>query len=325
MQNYIVAFWDNGLGERGTSVNMYNYALYNEKILKNRSIILYNNNHYSNRLDVIKTFQKKFVVIGVDQWSDVDPILEDHSVDVLYVTKAGDNEGQYSTRVKTIIHCVFNCNSPHGDLYTCISGHVSTDHEKYPVLPYIVDLPDHDRNMRKELNIPDDAVVFGRHGGFMQFDIKYVLKYVQDIADKYPNIYFLFVNTHQFCPSKKNIIFLPAIIDLNEKVRFINTCDAMLWARHGGETFGLSIAEFSIRNKPVFATGDLDICCGAIAHVGFLKDNAYWYDETNLYDMLVNFDPVSARKKDWNMYRDYTPEKVMNIFQNMLQKLKKLE
>ena len=38
---------------------------------------------------------------------------------------------------------------------------------------------------------------------------------------------------------------------MKTKVEFINTCDAMLHARYIGESFGLSCAEFSVRNKPI--------------------------------------------------------------------------
>ena len=44
---------------------------------------------------------------------------------------------------------------------------------------------------------------------------------------------------------------MPPIFDLEEKVRFVQTCDAMLHARAEGETFGLAVAEFSLCNKPV--------------------------------------------------------------------------
>jgi hypothetical protein len=37
-----IAFWDNGLGERGTTVALYDYAHFNEVLLGNKSIILYN-------------------------------------------------------------------------------------------------------------------------------------------------------------------------------------------------------------------------------------------------------------------------------------------
>ena len=41
------------------------------------------------------------------------------------------------------------------------------------------------------------------------------------------------------------------IIDLNKKVEFISSCDAMIHARQMGETFGAAVSEFSIKNKPV--------------------------------------------------------------------------
>jgi glycosyltransferase involved in cell wall biosynthesis len=54
----------------------------------------------------------------------------------------------------------------------------------------------------------------------------------------------------------------------------------MIWARSDGETFGLSIAEFSICNKPVIATN-----IGFDAHYKILKDKGLWYSTT---DELLN-------------------------------------
>ena len=52
-------------------------------------------------------------------------------------------------------------------------------------------------------------------------------------------------------PSTKVYSLSPSA-SLLEKVKFINTCDALLHARHRGETFGLTIAEFMSKNKPIF-------------------------------------------------------------------------
>ena len=86
----------------------------------------------------------------------------------------------------------------------------------------------------------------------------------------------------------------------------------MLWARTGGETFGLAIGEFSIKNKPV-------LCChiGALSHIHLLKDKAILYDENNLKDILLNFNKEEMAEKDWNAYKEYTPEKVMEIFKKV--------
>ena len=102
---------------------------------------------------------------------------------------------------------------------------------KFKTIPHMINLPNHSRNMRTKLNIPEHASVFGRHGGYHQFDIQYVQQIVYIVAKRYTNIYFLFVNTRPFCENLPNIIHIPMIIDLDEKTEFINTCDAMIWAR----------------------------------------------------------------------------------------------
>ena len=72
---------------------------------------------------------------------------------------------------------------------------------------------------------------------------------MSNIAQNNPNIYFLFANFYKFCQDLPNIIFLPMITNLQEKVEFINTCDAMLWARLDGEVMSMSMGEFSTLNK----------------------------------------------------------------------------
>jgi hypothetical protein len=284
---------------------------------------MYNTTRIENDAEVIAKFQKNFQVIGVPDFSMVDNILSNINCDIFYITKAGGYEGQVSRVCKTVVHCVFNYSQPHGNVYAGISNWINGGNgingdRVFPVVPYMVDLPaDTDKNMRKELNIPEDAVVYGRHGGYGQFDIPYVHNIVYNVAKEYPNIYFLFLNTQKFCPDLPNIIHLGRIIDIEKKIEFINTCDAMLWARTGGESFGLSIGEFSIKNKPIFVTHSgegFGVNKGDIAHVYLLGDKGLWYNETNLKDMLINFDKKEMAKKDWNAYKDYTPEKVMQIF-----------
>ena len=307
-----IAFWDNCLSERGTTVAMYNYAYYNQTILGNESIIMYNLTRKETDSSVVQMFKNNFHVIGVSHFNMVDPILTDKNVDIFYIIKAGEWDGQISKLCKTCVHCVFNYSHPHGNVYAGVSNWVSGNYMNHPVVPHIVTLPDASLNMRSELNIPKDATVFGRHGGEGQFDIKYVQQAVYHIAKTCPNIYFVFMNTTIFCPSSPNIIHIGRIVNLQKKVEFINTCDAMLWARSGGETFGLAIAEFSIKNKPIFATKT-----GDTAHIHLLGDKAVWYNETNIHDLIVNFDKNDAATKDWNAYRDYSPEKVMSIFKRI--------
>ena len=56
-----IAFWDNYLGERGTTVALFDYAYFNIKLLGNQSIIIYNKTLQSCDV-VIEKFKKEFDV-----------------------------------------------------------------------------------------------------------------------------------------------------------------------------------------------------------------------------------------------------------------------
>jgi hypothetical protein len=317
-----IAFWDNSLCERGTSIAIFDYAFYNKNYLNNDSIILYNLTRNDNNNEVIEKFKKHFKVIGINQLNEIDKELLNENCDIFYVIKAGNNEGIFSTKIKTVIHCVFNCLEPHGDVYSAISPYIKGYKPNIPIVPHMINLPTHNMNMRKQLEIPEEAIVYGRYGGFNEFDITYVHKIVYNVAVTHNNIYFLFANTKKFCPTINNIIHLEKIIDLDEKVKFINTCDAMLWGRNDGETFGLSIAEFSTKNKPIIATPNIKLNQNVdLAHFYFLKDKGIWYNENNLFEILTTFinknNIKDIKLKDWNAYKDFTPDKVIKIFEKV--------
>jgi len=307
-----IAFWDNCLSERGTTVAMYDYAYYNQTLLGNESIIVYNSTRKDTHPDVVVKFQKDFKVFGVPSFDKLDPILIEEGVQILYVIEGGDVVGNVSPVCKTVIHCVFNCKKPHGSVYAAIAPWVDGNNGKYPHVPHMVNLPNNTDDMRSELNIPKEAVVFGRHGGYDQFDIHYVHKIVHEIAKSNPNIYFLLVNTRPFCEKLPNIIHLEPIVNLEKKVAFINTCDAMLWARSGGEIFSCSMGEFAAKNKPIFCTR-----AGSLGHLELLGDSAFWYNENTLKQMILSFNKEEESKKNWNTYSEYTPEKVMAIFKKV--------
>jgi hypothetical protein len=307
-----ICFWDNCLCERGTTVALFDYAYYNQTYLNNKSIIMYNTTRIENQESVIEKFKKHFEVIGVDNFNKAEPILLNKGCDIFYIIKAGENENQICNSIKTVVHCVFNCYQPHGNVYASIAPWVHGNNGRYPVVPHMINLPNNTNNMRSLLNIPDDAVVFGRHGGYGQFDVNYVQNIVYNVAKNNPNIYFIFVNTRPFCENLTNIIHLPKIIDLEEKVSFINTCDAMMWGRSDGEVFSLSQGEFSYKNKPIICTN-----IGYPGHMHLLGDKAIIYNQNTLEDILVNFDKNKVKEKDWNAYKNYTPENVMDIFKKV--------
>jgi hypothetical protein len=308
-----IAFHSNQLGIRGTEVAMFDYAKYNEEILGNESIIISKDpsiSHFSHPLGV-KRFKDRFTVYEYNEFSEIEAILDKENVDVFYAQKSGENDGIISSGRKTIIHAVFQNHDPHGDVYAYISEWLGSKFEE-PFVPYIVDLPDVEGDLRKELNIPADSIVFGRHGGLTSFDIQFVHNTIKTILDQRNDIYFVFLHTNKFV-DHENALFLDGNPDLIYKVKFINTCDAMIHARIQGESFGLAVAEFSLKNKPVITkySGNIDN-----AHVVMLGSKGIYYDnETELYKILTDFVPDNSQ--DWNAYRDYTPEKVMTIFKNV--------
>jgi hypothetical protein len=312
-----IAFWDNGLNERGTSIMLYDYAHYNETILGNESIILYNTTHYSNKPYAIQRFKDRFPVFGVDHWSKVDQVLIDNKCDILYITKAGDNEGQVSKVCKTCVHAVFVSRQPHGQVYAAISDWVNQDCKtNIPVVPYIIRVAETDETLRNELNIPQNALVFGTYSGAECFDIPYIQQLVRDVSTNsaFSNIYFIFMNINQFIPSNANVRFLPGTIDLIYKRKFINTCNAMLYGRNRGETFGAAVGEFCISKRPIICRANEP----GNYHLQLLGDSAILHTNYNeLFNIVTNWNDDLQKKVCPENYSRFSPEYVMQTFKQV--------
>lgn len=322
-----IAFFLNILAVRGTQVATYDYADFNETILGNESIIMNNLEFFNDpscvdlRTDYDKTVREKFVNRFKDRFfdcanmSEAEEILRREHVDIFYTQKSGPPDDKVSRVCKNAIHAVFSVH-PHGEAYAAISHWLSVkDGHNVPFVPYVVRVHETNENLRKELGIPDNAIVFGRHGGLYTFSIGYAKEAVVEMAVQHPNWYFIFLHTEQFC-NIKNVIFLPITADMEYKTKFINTCDAMIHARTEGETFGLAPAEFSMKNKPV-----ITCLCGDLAHVQILGDKGFYYRNKNELIEQMNF--ISAnidtiRKGDWDCYsKEYCPEVVMKKFEQV--------
>jgi len=309
-----IAFHSNNLAERGTEVSLYDYAFFNEMILGNQSLIIANKN---GNLYALERFKEKFAVFLYKEFSEVDRFLTAERVDVFYAQKFGLADGILSKICKSVVHCVFDTSQPHGDIYACISDWLAAQSPaKIPVVPLIVHLPDREDHLKSELEIPPEATVFGRYGGWETFDVRFVHCAIQKIIKYRNDIYFIFMNTKPFTiDAHPQIKYLPKTYDVFRKVAFINTCDAMLHARMQGETFGLAIGEFALKKKPV-------ITCSRspeTAHLDILGDKCITYsDERQLYKILYNFNPAQSAALACPAYAEkYNPAKVMNIFKNV--------
>ena len=313
----IIAFWDNSLSERGTSVALYDYALGNEQLLGNKSLVLYDS-AAANNAAVVEKFRAAFGdrLVAVAGFAAVDAVLSRAGADTLYVIKSGERDDRVSAVCRTVVHCVFTTGEPHGDVYAAISSAIVRPAAPVPVVPHIVSLPQladpvRDMRMRDRLGIGASAVVFGRYGGVDQFNLGYVRMAVAQTVLRRPDAWFVFVNTRPFFHHPR-VIFLPPVIDLEAKLEYIDGCDAMIWGRSDGETFGLAVAEFSVRCKPVFVTRS------AVdnAHLDLLGDRALYYDESTVARMLLEFQPAPRMPdgRSWNAYEQYTAERVMPVF-----------
>jgi hypothetical protein len=311
----IVAFLSNKLTLRGTEVAAFDYADYNEKILGNKSIIITRDyekikNEWDVDIKAYEKFKNRFQVYYYSSQEDIDNITYKNNISHLYIIKAGDWDGLISNRCKNIIHCVFTTCMPHGHVYTPIGQTINNlQGTNFPVTPHMISLPDCHENLRTELNIPENAIVFGRYGGKESFDIKFVYDVIQKILEFRSDVYFLFMNTNVFY-EHKNIVYLPGNTDMSFKRKLINTCDALLHARERGETFGLTCGEFAMCKKPVITYG----IAKENEHLLILKDKAVIYNSPiDLYNILNTF---TKDKYDvsQNGYMFYTPENVMKIF-----------
>ena len=310
-----IVFYDNNLTLRGSSVALYNYADYNEKILGNKSIIIAKPDDDINlaKDKFINRFETHFMWYNTAEFQD---FMRVNNVDYFYVIKEGSmNDGILLTETPTLVHSVFCKNEPHGHRYAYVSDWLSKNQGYNPEthsVPHIVEkLPDTTKNLREELGIPNNKTVFGYYGGATEFNIEFVRETVCNIAKERDDIVFLFMNINKFCEDLPNIIHLPGTWDLEEKASFVRACDGMIHARKYGETFGLACGEFALENKPIityFGSGERN-------HIDVLGERGLYYNNVEeLYNILTNFQS-HIKYDDYDLpYKQFSPEIVMDKF-----------
>ena len=309
-----IAFHANQLSLRGTEIALFTYAKYNEEILGNKSVIFSSPNGDLSSLD---KFKNRFEVILTD-FGSYDSYLRENNFDFLYVIKMGTNDGFYVNSTPTIVHTVFRFNEPHGYRYVYVSDWLAKDQGYNPdeySLPHICEkLPKSKYNLREKLNISNTDTVFGYYGGPTEFNIEFVKESVIETAKLRKDIKFIFMNVNNFI-DHPNVIFLPGSYDLEEKSSFVNTCDAMLHARSGGETFGLAISEFALENKPIITYG----LSGERNHIEILGERGIYYNnKEEVYNILNNLKQYIKYEDYYTPYLQFSPEKIMEKFKNLI-------
>ena len=308
-----VLFHAFNLGHRGGTNSLRDYAIYNETILGNRSTILYHTEgHQRSEPDVIESLSKRFELIHVSTNREVDALVK--PFDVVYSQRSGYDEEPSIRSAPFLLHGVFCNYTDQCTRFAYVSKYLS-DRMKFnvgkdvPYVPHMVDLPQPNDNLRKQLNISDDQFVFGRIGGWSEFDIPFVHEAISKILSVRKDLVFVFVNTNPFI-EHENVIYLPKSFDQQFKSNFINTCDAMIHAREMGETFGIAMMEFLQFNKPVLAWekgNDLN-------HVETLQPFNLLYNSEDIVQKICDLADNRKQYDFSNVVAEYTPANVMKKF-----------
>lgn len=311
-----ILFHDNQLGERGTSVALYDYAYFCREYFNIEPVISYNKFAEHNNELAIGKFKNEFEVIGYENFSEVDSLLESKDIEYFYAIKSGFIDEIKVSNAKNLIHAVYCCDPSqiHGEKYATVSKWQSSVFGNVlPYVPHMINLPYTDKNFREELGIPNGAIVFGRHGGIDTFDVSFVNALILEALEKREDFWFILMNTPRII-NHPRCIYLDINVDLNYKSAFINTCDAMIHGGFRGETFGISVLEFATRNKQIIA---FDNYVGGRNHHLYLKDNYHLYsNEENLREIFSNiqkenpFDTLYLRD-------EFSSKKVMDKFKEV--------
>jgi len=314
-----ILFHTNQIDVRGTCNALFYYALYNQTILNNKSyIITQNQNQYKSDEIAVAHFKKNFDILYYNDLKSLESYIDSLGIDIVYYISYGKRSDTIlSTKVKNVIHCVFDMSEPFGDVYAGVSKALASKFNKTLYVPHMIGLFPlfENNNLRDFYNIPTDATVFGRHGGTDTFNIPFCMDTIVNIVTKFDKIFFLLVNTHPFY-SHKQIIHIEKIVEDYDKRQFINTCDAHIECGTLGHSFGISIGEFSVFNKPCICFDD-----GTLwnrSHIDILKDKGLYYkDSESFYNTITTFDKNIWALKDNNAYREYNPHDVMQTFKKV--------
>jgi hypothetical protein len=270
------------MSPRGDSTNLRNYARALREFLKIESVLTFNQNNllnHSKTIDAIK--DDGFQVISYKDATELNAIAKNNSITHAYFMVEGKYQGLWVKDAINLIHSVFNYYEPYGDKYAYVSEWLYKQNIKSKVRinskvragliqrksgsPYGLDpelkkgfvphcvYPEDGIGERflKKFNIPPSKFLVGRIGGFDQFSDKEARKAVFEIIKKRKDIFFIFVNTKNF-GNHSNVIYIDWL-SYKDKWDFYDACDLFWNGRLMGESFGFSIVEPLMINKPVIA------------------------------------------------------------------------
>lgn len=302
------------LNLRGTAVAVRDYC---QGLLEmgHEVTVAYRLAHPENDAGVVATMSQMAELLPYQNFTELERDSNKRGIERAYFIKSGERDEKCFSSIYSCIHAVFptNISEVHGDAFAFVSEWLSLEfsNNKVPFVPHIVNLPSIEGCLRDQLGIPRSGLVFGGMGGANSFDIGFVRKAVIDCVLRRSDLYFVFLNITPFTQHER-VMFLPGNSRVDNKVRFIQTCDAMIHARGLGESFGLSCAEFSSKNKPVITYA----FSPQLAHIHMLGDAAIVYrGRSDLRDIFLYSHANEFRTVEWDRCsKKFSREMVMEIF-----------
>jgi hypothetical protein len=308
-----IAFHGNPLNERGTAVAIYDYAFYGREYFNFEPVIIYNSNHEYNADIAIQRFAKQFETIPYNNFNELESIIDYTAADYFYVIKFGTISDEIVSNSKNLVHSVYVSDPQHvhGHRYATVSEYQSSlSNFSIPYVPHMIYPIDENETLREQLGIPMSAIVLGRYGGWDTFDVPFIWESILHSLEQRNDLWYIFLNTPREI-SHSRCIFLDKIVDPKEKTKFVNTSDFMIHGGYRGETFGLAILEFAIRNKNIIV---FDNFYGGRNHHLYLGDNCFRYNsKDSLNNILLNIEKKNYFNTEY-LIEKYNPKTVMNKF-----------
>jgi len=320
-----ICLHSNQFDGRGTGRVPYDYGVALRDILGHEVVFLTSALSQNEGLTRIR---EDFEVILYPEMADVSPpsrvrfelerAVDQHRIDFMHMIKYGTDDQVTPRNCRSGIHYVFNGSEPHGSVYAAVSANLARKYGRREYVPHIVQALQPTKDVRKMLGIPEHALVIGRHGGFDTFDLGFVHEAVRAALAQRNDIYFLFLSTRRFVEHER-VIHFDWVPGTQGVYNFIHACDMMLHARQMGETFGLSVAEFSACDKPVLTWRGTGHPGYDTAHIEQLCGKAIQYqNHVDLLRVLLNIQRSDLPGHGWDTFTDvYTPRNVIQQFEQV--------
>jgi len=158
----------NRLSLLGTEIAVYDYALHNQELLGNESVLFYRKQNLVSE-SVVKKFSQHFKLLPYDGNHELNQLIEREKIYTAYFIKSGEHDHVMFTIAPAWVHTVFltAITEFHVDKYAFISEWLTREcsNSRMLFVPHMISLPEHMSDLRTSLGIPQDVTVIGSYSG----------------------------------------------------------------------------------------------------------------------------------------------------------------